>query len=324
MKRATLVIPALALSFLSGYYARTHFEGTWSDQKIGEELKLGERGLINPLLDCAQMDAHKPVRHSELREAVSDKIDQAVEQGTAEIISVYFRDLNNGPVFGLNSEILFTPASLLKVPVLINFFRRLEGNPSLLSEKIVFNPSLHVQTRVSQFIQPPAPLQPASSYSIDFLLARMITQSDNVAADMLTSYPGMNLDGTLRDMGIHLSLKDDNVWLTVGSYASLFRILYNATYLTKPFSAAALDLLTRCEFKDGLPKGVPSDIRVAHKFGERTVGSVSQFHDCGIVYHPKRPYLICLMSRGKNMGQLVGVTAEISKIVYEKVDAGQN
>lgn len=45
-----------------------------------------------------------------------------------------------------------------------------------------------------------------------------------------------------------------------------------------------------------------------------------QFHDCGIVYHPANPYLLCVMGRGEDFWELTKSVADVSRIVYEEVE----
>jgi hypothetical protein len=50
------------------------------------------------------------------------------------------------------------------------------------------------------------------------------------------------------------------------------------------------------------------------------MGEEVQLHDCGIVYYPKRPYILCVMTRGEKMDVLPKVIKEISTEVYRNVD----
>ena len=111
--------------------------------------------------------------------------------------------------------------------------------------------------------------------------------------------------------------------MSVEEFATFFRVLYNATLLSKDMSEKALDLLARAEFKEGLVEGVPASVTVAHKFGERVFGSngeIKELHDCGIVYYPEHPYLLCVMTKGSSFEYLDDGIREISHIVYEKVN----
>ncbi len=88
-------------------------------------------------------------------------------------------------------------------------------------------------------------------------------------------------------------------------------------------SEKALGLLSSAKFEEGLSAGVPSEVKVAHKFGEREESETNeiQFHDCGIIYFPNNPYLLCIMTKGNNLTNLETVLSTISKMVYEEVDS---
>jgi hypothetical protein len=104
------------------------------------------------------------------------------------------------------------------------------------------------------------------------------------------------------------------------TYASFFRVLYNASYLGADLSERALGLLAQAEFRSGIVEGVPAAVPVAHKFGEHrddAAGKV-QLHDCGIVYVPQHPYLLCVMTRGSSFEHLDDAIASISRAVYEQ------
>lgn len=54
-------------------------------------------------------------------------------------IGVYVRNLNNGPWFGINENEKYSPASLMKVPILMTFLKWIELDPSILMKKILVN-----------------------------------------------------------------------------------------------------------------------------------------------------------------------------------------
>jgi beta-lactamase class A len=93
-----------------------------------QELHLGLKGLVNPLLDCGTVGVSS-LKEAQVREAVERYIAEAKKKGIANTIAVYYRDLNNGPTFGLDSSELFTPASLLKVPIMIAYLKKAEKDP---------------------------------------------------------------------------------------------------------------------------------------------------------------------------------------------------
>jgi hypothetical protein len=154
----------------------------------------------------------------------------------------------------------------------------------------------------------------------------MIVSSDNNAATLL--YNNMNKDWLAEvysDLGLTLTPggSANTQDITAKQYSYFFRILYNATYLTPADSEKALTLLTGPDFPQGIESTVPANVLVANKFGERTIltqaGVVLQreLHDCGIIYSAKGPYLICIMTRGKDFPSLIGVIDSVSSTVYQ-------
>jgi hypothetical protein len=159
----------------------------------------------------------------------------------------------------------------------------------------------------------------------------MIKYSDNKAYYVLLDKlhlisPDRDL---LKDTFVELGIVDpkdllDNT-ISVKSYSSIFIQLFNSSYINnRKSSENVLSLLAESEWKNGLNAGVPVDINIAHKFGERfnfDGNGLDQLHDCGIVYYPENPYLLCVMTRGNDYGQLAKVINEISKMFYEEFDS---
>jgi beta-lactamase class A len=290
------------------------------------EVHLGQQQFINPLLDCSENTDVRSPKAAALEEKVQVVIDQMKKNSEVEDVSVYYRDLNNGPIFGINEYAEFAGASLMKVPVMVSYLKLAEQNPEILKQKIAFDSKKHVLQNYSQVLDPPAAMKDGEAHEVSALIGKMIIESDNQASSMLLyDHPEVDIIQVLRDMGVKVVVRDDTAFVSVRDYASVFRILYNSTYLPRPLSTAALDLLSRSKFDDGLLAGVDRGIPVAHKFGERTNQAVSQLHDCGIVYYPGRPYLLCVMTKGrKGLKPLVQTIADISKVVFQEIKSAQN
>lgn len=275
--------------------------------------------LVRRLLDAENKDQVNEGRILLLKRNIEEYINKQKEKEILTQASVYIRDLNNGPWMGINENDAFKPASLLKVPIMMGIFKHAEKDKSLLSQTVIATLSGELQT--VQTIVPSKRALQGWQYTIEQLVEQMIIYSDNSAKDILvTNLVDIPFDQVFYDLGIDVpgiqTTEDD---ISVRKYASFFRILYNASYLSVEYSQKALELLEKSEFGAGLRAGVPTDIIVAHKFGEREFSDSSekQLHDCGIVYKHKRPYLICVMTRGYNLELLSRVISFISKITYE-------
>ena len=320
-----LVIPALCVGAggAAGFLIRGAMledEGRRAFTQVRED---GYR-LISPLLEC---DSDRDVlRNNELRpfkEKVEAFLRERMQPEGVRMVSLYFRELNDGPWFGLAESERFTPASMRKVPMMIAVLKQAEREPELLSRAIAV--SLKQDYTAYQNIKPSQLLEPGRTYTVADLISRMIVMSDNNAYMLVSGL--VDQEELAKAYGL-LSMADPSVPrqdipFTVHTYGSFFRILYNATYLSKEASDWALELLANAEFRSGIVAGVPKDTVVAHKFGESLDSATgeSQLHDCGIVYYPRHPYLLCVMSKGTRFDLLDDAIAAISRLVYAEVDS---
>jgi beta-lactamase class A len=292
----------------------------------------GGYSFINPLLSCnisenKQFDAYKPIT-----DKFKSYIQKSVSDGDAKDISIYFRDMNTGRWSGVNENDAYSPASLSKVPIMIAYLKKADSDPSVLKEEITYKQT--VDKNVMETFKPKKFIETGKTYSVDELLRYMIIDSDNNAAGLLQdNINQQSLNEVYSDIGIPISatLTDENITPKIYSY--IFRILYNATYLSKPMSQYALGMMSSDDFSDGLRNGIPATIPISDKFGERTVmtkdgttGNLSinfrELHDCGIVYYPKSPYLLCVMTKGDDFAKLSKIISDISATVYKETASG--
>jgi len=315
----------LLVGALAGYSLRSMNEkSTDANLFVGQQIRLGSHSLINPLLECEISDGTVNIVNQELipfKKQIQEYIDKQTSENKASEISVYFRDLNNGPWIGIREKEYFAPASLLKVPIMITYLKESEKNPEILNEKIEFLKE-DGDRNEKQSIKPQIALEEEKEYSVDELLERMIVYSDNNALALLAKHIGKEkIDQVFTDLGVTIAnARSPEDYMSVRQYATFFRVLYNASYLSYDMSNKALDLLRKTQFK-GMAELLPDSITVAHKFGELDhPGGLKQLHDCGIVYYPKRTYLLCIMTRGNNADRLNTTIKEISKVVYTEVD----
>jgi len=96
-------------------------------------------------------------------------------------------------------------------------------------------------------------------------------------------------------------------------------VLYNTGYLSKDMSQFALELLSQSTFTQGITGGVPAETRVAHKFGYAVIDGEGQLHDCGIIYHPKMSYILCVLTTGQDTNKANEAIMDISRTVYQSV-----
>ena len=283
------------------------------------EAHSGQFNLIDPLYECNTGENYGQEKLTSLEKTISDYIDKIEAGNSTERASVYFRDLNNGPWFGINETDEFSPSSLLKVPVMMAYYKYAEDNPAILNKKIKY--TVDPPGLLPQNFPPSSPLVKGKTYTIEELIERMIIQSDNVALYYLEQNIDPNLiDKVTIDLGITTATNTTpQDFMNVQEYSTLFRVLYYATYLNQQYSQQALKLLSQADFTNGIVAPLPKNLTVAHKFGERDLGNGEhQLHDCGVVYNTGRPYLLCIMTKGPNYPDLEATIQQISNKVYKE------
>ena len=283
--------------------------------------QVGEYRYTNPLLECEVAEGTIDAKKQNSQDDLAEQLDRIKSERRLTEVAVYFRDLNNGPAFGIDETGEFFPASLLKVPVMMAYLRWSEQEPGLLERGVVYEQARDFGVTLT--IQPREELEPGLKYSVDELIRRMIVYSDNQSLALLTDrLPRERIHELFDLLGIGEDvLVDAQGKLTVKEYAGFFRILFNSSYLSRENSEKALLLLSSTDFNDALPAGIPAGTPVAHKFGEAGTGeSERQLHDCGIVYFPDHPYLACIMTRGKDLDGMKQAIRDVSGFIYQKID----
>ncbi len=291
---------------------------------ITVETRKGGYQYINPLLECDNAKHSKGISLTLLEKKLNEYIQRSYNEKLTTHISVYFRDLNTGAWTGVKENETYAPASLLKLPLMIAVLKKAESDLSVLQKELVYQTPYH--TDMEYFISNPYPLQLGKSYKVEELIYRMMVYSDNESKGLLYDFVGEQfVYAVTAELGINLSGIDLNEnSISVRIYSKYFRLLYNATYLNKEMSEKALSIMSNAVFDLGLGAGIPKNIGLSNKFGERGTkhNNVKQLHDCGIIYYPGSPYLLCVMTRGNDFSTLAQVLAEISQLVYENVDSG--
>jgi hypothetical protein len=194
-------------------------------------------------------------------------------------------------------------------------YRQGEGHPEFLDQSVKVGQDNFDEI---ESYKASSSLRKGDVRTIRDILGFMVKYSDNNAVVILNRAVDRKvLEGTYSELGI--GIPDDPAYqITVRNYASFFRVLYNATYLNQHYSEEALKLLSESDFNDGLVAGLPSGTKISHKFGERDIGDgKKQLHDCGIIYQGTNPYLLCVMTRGRDNVNLASLIAKISKTVYD-------
>ncbi|HEY6839386.1 MAG TPA: serine hydrolase [Geobacteraceae bacterium] len=321
----SIILSVLAiLLFAAGWFAH----GSFSHRQERTAIRLvrsGDFRFTSPLLDVELPEGidirQEPIR---FKHEIEQYVQQQIDAKRVAAVSVYVRDLLDGPWFGINENERFNPASMMKVPVMIAWLKRAEKDPRALKRVFVFKGGEDLTA--IQDIKPRRTIVAGQRYTVDELLHYMMNYSDNNATSLLfNALSAQEINDVLDNMDVRNETVNGENSISTRGFSGFFRILYNAAYLNREMSEKALQLLSLEDFPQGIAAGVPKGTVVAAKFGELNQGvngEDKQLHEFGIVYHPQSPYILGIMTRGHDAAIQAELIRTISAKVYAAFSAG--
>ena len=274
--------------------------------------------FVNPLLfvdNACESEVLWPIK-----QRITEIIDANKQTNDLFSASFYFKDFNSNDWTSLNQDEKYFPGSLLKVPELIAFLKMNEVNPGLLNKEILFDHYFQTDKK-PVFLSKSIVL--GQRYTIRQLLDYMITYSDNNATILLNNAIDVKIfQKVFTDLGLEApNWNAGNYPVSAKDFSVFMRALYNGAYLNIKDSEFATELLSKCNFKEGIIKGLPNGTKVAHKFGESGDAVEKQLHESAIVYLNGKVYLLTIMTKGKDNKKLADIISQISNAVFQKVNS---
>ncbi len=270
-------------------------------QQLSVSHPLLSKKLFSPVYDNDLINNFLPLR-------------QQVHQITdpyQDSVALYFEYLPTGTSIGVNENDEFTAASLLKVPVIMAYLHKKERLGVKLDPTVTIQPN-ELNSEFGDLYKKGA----GASLNLGDAVKAALQQSDNTAslvlADQLSDDDFMYV---YEGLDIQPETENKSPIITANQYSSILRSLYFSSILTNNDSEYILDLMTKTDFHDMLPSGVPDNVPVAHKIG---LIDKQIYSDCGIVYVPNRPYLLCIISKSDKDTAKTRMH-DISKAVYDYV-----
>jgi len=241
---------------------------------------------------------------------------RAYVEGADDLTAVYFEYLPSGISIGVNEKEEFFPASLLKVPIAMAVYKNIEERKIHKNTVIAIKPA-YIDASSGEIWKAGA----GATITVDTAIRETLIASDNTAKNALLSVLSKeDIEFVFDSLDIDKASYENNTFITAKNYASVLRSLYLSSYLTKEHSNEILQILTNSHETNKIRAGIPAEIPVAHKFGIAKAGkNIQPLHsDCGIVYIPKRPYILCIMMQTSEE-KSQAVMREIAAITYQYV-----
>ena len=247
---------------------------------------------------------------------LKDKIIGLIDSNKEGEYSIYFDDINTGAWIGINEKERHFPGSLLKIPVVAAVLKRVDEKDFNLDSRITI-----LEQDVDTAYGPLAERGAGYDMSVEELINYSIYYSDNTANAALRRIAESDaLIDSVLGLGLPyktFDLEKGEIKISVKDYSNILRSLYYSSYLRRFYSQYILDLMTNTAFNDGLPSGVPKGVKIAHKIGDKEI----YYYDCGIIYYPENPYILCVMTGNAPSEKSIQTIGQISKLTYDYVDS---
>jgi len=268
------------------------------------------------------------------------KINSRIAAEPGARVGLAYIDLATGDTLFLNADSSFHAASTMKVPVMIELFRRAAAGSFAMNQRLMLVNQFASIVDGSLYSLDSASDSDTTLYhrigdrvAIDTLLRLMITRSSNFATNILIALVGAeNVTRTMRSLGaqriqVLRGVEDGKAFdkglnntTTARDLAVILRSIEVGSAAPAAATRTMREILLAQEFNEKIPAGVPAGVRVAHKTGEITAHS----HDAAIVYPPaRRPYILVVLTRGITDGAKASkLIADLSALVYAHTSLG--
>ncbi len=211
-------------------------------------------------------------------------------------VSFYYKNLITGETFGYQEDRPLQAASVIKIPVLIEAFSRIQGGDLEKDQMVTIRkedklPSCGALTYMHDGLV----------VTIEDLYTLMIILSDNTATNLLIRQLGMDkINSTLQELGLHntrinrLLFDTKQSSLGIQNYISAYETgvllekMYFGELISPEASLEMLRILKNQRLNGKIPFFLHGKADIAHKTGEDD----GVTHDVGIVYAPQ-PFIVC-------------------------------
>ena len=248
--------------------------------------------------------------------------------------SVYYLNLNNGETMGYKQEDPMVSASSIKIAYNTYLYKKAAEGTLSMDEELAYNSAPYPEGDLENGTGTIQTSANGTKYRLSTLSNLSVTISDNCATNMIlrklggidavnseymvpisavvnyrtpvtyTDYAGQEKSGKQRTSATDLAM-----------YAKNLYTLYKAAPAS--YEKLITDLCTT-EYTWGIPAGVPSNYKVAHKVGFNP--AYGSNNDVGIVF-AQEDYVLCVMTESGSDAGGQAVIGQVSKLVSDYLTA---
>jgi beta-lactamase class A len=257
----------------------------------------------------AQSVSTAPTSLNAKQKVLWDKLEATIRQSDRDldgVLGIALEDLRSGQKFFLREDELFPQASTIKIAVLAELYHQnqqaVQGTPGKAKLSDLY-------TVQASDLVPDSDIMGGLTPSVTKITNRdlatmMVAVSDNSATNVLIDRLGMdNVNALMDSLGLpHTRLRRKMMDLKAASEGRenistpremllLLEQIYQGKVLNKGMTEDLLRVLSTHK-ESWLSRDLPEGLRVADKTG--SLEGVR--NNCGIIFVPNRPYLLCVMT----------------------------
>jgi beta-lactamase class A len=254
-------------------------------------------------------------------------------------VALAFATLDGESAWSFHEDEVFHAASTMKIPVMIELFHQVHAGKLKLDDAIAVKNEFHSLADGSRFSLDPKDDSESELYkaegqmrTLSQLCELMITVSSNLATNLLVDKLGVeNIRAAVHaldadGMNVLRGVEDNKAYdkglnntTTARGLLTLLQAIAKGQAVDQAASQQMMAILERQTFNEGIPAGLPSGTRVAHKTGELP----KLHHDAAIVFAP-RPFVLVVLVRGMTERKdSAALMADISRRIYESAETTQ-
>ncbi|SFW88771.1 serine hydrolase [Chitinophaga sancti] len=210
--------------------------------------------------------------------------DQKLEKGLHDVISgfrgdvgIYVRNLKTGHYAEINADSIFPTASIVKVPILVGVFDKIEKGELQYHQPLVYRDSARYGgSGIMQYFKDSAETE------LSVLLALMMSYSDNTASlwNQALAGGGERINQLMEQYGMQVTRVNSRtagrqeIWKIYGwgmttprEMATLMLKIRNGEVVSKAASERMYRLMTHPYYDEGAISAIPPYVQAAHKSG---------------------------------------------------------
>ena len=260
--------------------------------------------------DHGLLPAIGSVEKSGKMDVIMAKVEDFISQQSGKY-GVYFIDLATGEYFGVNDRDEYIAASTSKLPMNVMLYTKIESGE--------VDPESKLQYLKKDFESGTGIIQ-SSAYGTEYTVRETsklsIIHSDNCGINMIIRILGIeNICNYILDLGGDIYY-DDHHRTSPHDLGLVTQELYRL-YLNNPeLYGELINNLENTDWNDRINSQLPKEVKVAHKIGNQTRTA----NDVGIVFG-SHPFALAVMTENVDFGTACKKIGELSKIVYDEVEA---